>query len=148
MWKKFDIEGEYLLFILSLVLIVGLIGYYSYKHSDAYLYSTPQKSVTTNRAGNNSASTSKSANSSSFTFKGNKTQIIELKEGLNEFNITYNGNSTFNSAILYGDGVLLDSLANSRGSYKGVSGIVTPGPHTYLLSVQCGDDGEWTISRR
>lgn len=144
MFKKLDIEAEYFFFFFSLVLIVGLIGYFSYKNSDAYLYSNPQKSTSVN--GN--AVTSKSASSNSFTFTGSKTQVINLKEGLNEFNISYSGNSTFAASILYLDGVLLDSLANSKGGYKGITSVTAPESRGYILSVQCGDNGEWTLTRR
>ena len=147
MFKKFDIEAEYFLFILSLIIIIGLIGYYSYTRTDAYQNAHSEKTETQNNL-NNSAVSSKSGNMNSFNFSGSKTQVITLKEGLNEFNVEYNGNSTFHAAILYSDGVLLDSLANSRGSYKGITGVVPPESRNYILSVQCGDNGQWSISRR
>ena len=145
MLKKIDIEAEYLLFILSLIVVVGLIGYYSYTKTDAYQTAHSQKTETVNGT---AVSSKSDLNKNSYTFTGSKTQVISLKEGLNEFNIEYTGNSNFNAAVLYLDGVLLDSLATSKGQYKGITGVVAPESRNYILSVQCGDNGQWTLTRR
>ena len=125
--------------ILALVIIVALMGVYDWNSDKG------GKGKEKVQKQNPTEDTSKQYKMS-YSFDGDKTQIIDLMKGRAEFDLVYSGKSNFTARILNTDGTLLAVLADVGGPYSQKQVIEVPETGTYLLDVKTS--GEWSLSRQ
>lgn len=81
----------------------------------------------------------------SFSFNGNRSQIIDLIKGKAELNLVYTGSSKFTANLLYADGTLLVNLADQNGPYNDKQYVMIPETGAYLLDIKT--IGEWSLNK-
>lgn len=81
----------------------------------------------------------------SFSFEGNRNQIIDLIKGKAKFKLIYEENSKIYAVLMHTDGTQLALLANENGPFKREQVIEIPETGAYILDVRT--TGEWSLSR-
>ena len=81
----------------------------------------------------------------SFSFNGDRSQIIDLIKGNAELKLVYSGTSEFTAKLLNVDGSLLVNLADRYGPFSEKIIAVIPETGAYLLDVKT--IGEWSLNK-
>lgn len=81
----------------------------------------------------------------SFSFNGDRSQIIDLIKGNAELKLVYSGSSEFTAKLLNVDGSLLVNLADRYGPFSEKIIAVIPETGAYLLDVKT--IGEWSLNK-
>lgn len=138
MLKKLDVEFKYLLFIFLLITVVVVLGILSYKHD--FSSDNSRKSA--------GAITQETTDGFQvgFSFSGDRAELIDLKKGIADFEVDYQGNANFTADILSSNGNLLYHLINVSGPYKGSKNLLISESGVYMLSVKT--EGNWSITRK
>jgi hypothetical protein len=78
---------------------------------------------------------------------GSSNQIIDLIQGLVEFEIKYEGTGRFKATLMLADGQVIDILADTTGNYRAKKRIRAPETRAYILKVEA-ENGRWSIYRQ
>ena len=81
----------------------------------------------------------------SFSFNGDRSQIIDLIKGNAELKLVYSGTSEFTAKLLNVDGSLLVNLTDRYGPFSEKIIAVIPETGAYLLDVKT--IGEWSLNK-
>jgi hypothetical protein len=138
MLKKLDFAFKYIAFLGLIIVIFGILGIFSYRHSR------------TNNIANNPVVNTPVAPENQYrmglTFSGDKSELIDLRQGIADFEIIYSGNSDFSASLVKTDGEMLEKLMSCTGPHKEKKSIIVPETGVYVLSVKC--EGDWSVSRK
>ena len=81
----------------------------------------------------------------SFSFNGDRSQLIDLIKGKVELNLIYPGSSKFTAKLIQADGTLISVLADQYGPYNEKQIVIIPETGAYLLDVKT--KGEWSLNK-
>ena len=135
-----NLEFKYIFSIVLAFVEVGFIGVISYNHYTDNTYNGG--SGKTNAI---SASSPNEQYNMGFTFTGDKTELIDLRKGPAELNITYHGNSDFIAKLIKPNGEVLETFENNTGSFTDKMSVTAPETGVYVLDVHTV--GEWSVSQ-
>ncbi len=140
MLKNLDIFVKYAAFLAIIIVFFAIIGDLTYRH--------PKGNYITNNkpAVNSTPAETDGQYRMGMTFTDDKSELIDLREGIADFDIIYSGNSDFSASILRTDGGTLNNLMSCSGPHREKKSIIVPETGVYVLSVKC--KGEWSISRK
>jgi hypothetical protein len=139
--KKLYKNHKYFITVFLLVDVIAFIGALTNRYHTVKIFAN------TKSDNNNNTSVSQSYTQPKISIKqsGNTAQLIDLNEGLAQFNINYPGYSNISVFILKTNGDPVASVADSKGPYKRNKTVYVPQTGQYILDVKC--DGEWSVSK-
>lgn len=138
--KKLYKNHKYFITVFLLVAVIAFIGALTNRYHAVKIFAGTKSEIE-----NTSFSEANSQSKISFKQSGNTSQLIDLNEGLAQFNINYPGYSNISIYILKTNGDPVISVADSKGPYKRNKTVYVPQSGKYILDVRC--EGEWSVSK-
>ena len=139
MLKKSNISFEYVTTAIIIIVIIDVIGGITYKTS-----SKPNPNKILSQSAKHAMVNDQYI--IAFSGHGNSDQIIDLREGIAQYKITYSCNSGFNVLFIDQKGKVIDAISGPAVEKTLNKDFTVSATGQYVMNIKC--DGDWSFSRR